>query len=152
MTASRALPSIPRSKRRVVALAAVVVMVALALSACSADEDGMFSMVNTSRSQASEGQLNPDIALIVKAQAWSKQLAADQSLHHSTLSDGAPAGWNRLGENVGTGGSLAIVNQAFLNSAPHRANILDSSYTHLGVGVTVDANGRYWIVEEFAAL
>ena len=152
MIESRPVSSIPRSRSRLVALAVAVVVVGLALSACSADENGMFSMVNSSRAQAGTGQLNPDIALIVKAQAWSKQLAADQSLYHSNLSDGAPAGWYRLGENVGTGSSLAAVNQAFLDSAPHRANILEPSDTHLGVGVTVDGNGRYWIVEEFAGL
>ena len=140
------------AKRRTALLVAVAALVlTLAVSACSADENDMFTRVNATRAQVGTGQLNPDIPLIVKAQALSKQLASGQQLHHSALTDGAPTGWRRLAENVGTGPSTAVVNQAFLDSPTHRANIVDPGFTHLGVGVTIDANGQYWVVEEFAA-
>lgn len=51
--------------------------------------------------------------------------------------------YRSAGENIARGQSTpqAVVN-AWMNSSGHRANILNSSYTHIGVGYV--ASGRYW--------
>ena len=36
-----------------------------------------------------------------------------------------------------------------MNSSGHRANILDGGFNRIGVGVTRDGGGRYWVVQEF---
>jgi hypothetical protein len=36
-----------------------------------------------------------------------------------------------------------------MNSPEHLANILDSDYTQIGVGVTVDRSGIIWVTEDF---
>jgi hypothetical protein len=41
--------------------------------------------------------------------------------------------------------------QAWMNSAGHRANILNGSYTQLGVGVRANANGVLYFTEEFGS-
>ena len=54
--------------------------------------------------------------------------------------------WSNLGENVAYGyGSVAAVMSAWMNSSGHRANILSSSFAHVGVGRADASNGTpYW--------
>ena len=51
--------------------------------------------------------------------------------------------YKSAGENIAQGYSTpeAVVN-GWMNSSGHRANILNASFTHMGVGY--DANGHYW--------
>ena len=51
--------------------------------------------------------------------------------------------YRSAGENIAKGQRSAqeVVN-AWMNSSGHRANILNSSYTHIGVGYV--SNGHYW--------
>ncbi len=56
--------------------------------------------------------------------------------------------WSRIGENVGFGPNVAALEQAFMNSAPHRANIL-GDYNRVGVGATRDSKGTLWVVVDF---
>ena len=51
--------------------------------------------------------------------------------------------YRSAGENIAKGQTTpqAVVN-AWMNSAGHRANILNASYTHIGVGYV--AEGKYW--------
>ena len=50
---------------------------------------------------------------------------------------------NSAGENIAKGYATpqAVVN-GWMNSSGHRANILNASYTHIGVGYV--AGGNYW--------
>lgn len=51
--------------------------------------------------------------------------------------------YRTAGENIAKGySSPKAVVDAWMNSPGHRANILNSSYTHIGVGYV--ANGHYW--------
>lgn len=51
--------------------------------------------------------------------------------------------YRSAGENIAKGQATpqAVVN-AWMNSSGHRANILNASYTHIGVGYVAD--GKYW--------
>lgn len=138
-----------RATRRVAALAALAAVVVLALGACSPEEDRGVQLVNDSRAAAGLPALPSNIDLYLKAQAWSNQLANSQSLYHSNLPDGIGYNWCRLGENVGYGYSMEQVHNAFMNSSGHRANILNGAFNRIGLGVTRDGGGRYWVVQEF---
>jgi uncharacterized protein YkwD len=39
-----------------------------------------------------------------------------------------------------------------VSSPPHRANLVNSGFTHIGVGVAKDSRGRVWVAEVFARL
>ncbi|MFZ7133420.1 MAG: SafA/ExsA family spore coat assembly protein [Eubacteriales bacterium] len=54
--------------------------------------------------------------------------------------------YRSAGENIAKGQSSAqAVVTAWMNSSGHRANILNSSYTQIGVGYAVDSSGTpYW--------
>jgi uncharacterized protein YkwD len=56
------------------------------------------------------------------------------------------------GENIARGSSSpsAIVN-LWVNSAPHRANLLNRNYKSTGVGVSKDAQGRYYYLQCFSS-
>ena len=54
--------------------------------------------------------------------------------------------YKSAGENIAMGQKTPKeVVQAWMNSEGHRANILNGSYTHIGVGYV--ANGNYWTQE-----
>ena len=59
--------------------------------------------------------------------------------------------WSRRGENIAEGyATPAAVIAAWMNSPGHRANIL-GQYTHMGVGVRQNGNGRLAWVQLFLA-
>ena len=73
--------------------------------------------------------------------------------------------WTAAGENIGDGGpvgdddsdeaSMAVgLTQDMLNEKPpndgHRANILSTSYTHIGISVVRDSSGMVWLTQDFS--
>ena len=120
----------------------IMVLLALAfgavtLSSCeSSDSDrlAVIGAVNSTRAENGLPALSEHVTLNMKADAWAVQLRDDCNIRHSTLSDGAPPEWRKLGENVGRGGSIEQVHTAYLNSPGHRANIVDPSFTSMGAG------------------
>lgn len=73
---------------------------------------------------------------------------------HTSPTYGAPAkmikdfgvNYTAMGENIAMGHKTAwsVVN-GWMNSSGHRANILNSNFTHIGVGYSISSSGkRYW--------
>lgn len=86
------------------------------------------------------------------ARPWSGHMAATNTLAHnpamvSQLAHVAPS-WSTLGENVGEGYSVSTLNQAFINSAPHRANMVNAAYNYVGIGV-VTSGSTIWVTVDF---
>ncbi|MEU4746637.1 CAP domain-containing protein, partial [Actinosynnema sp. NPDC023658] len=49
------------------------------------------------------------------------------------------------GENVAFGQETAVrVVEAWMRSAPHRANVLHAEFAEVGVGLLLDATGHWW--------
>jgi uncharacterized protein YkwD len=89
------------------------------------------------------------------ARRWSWRMAKGQSLLHnpslvSNLEHAGSRAWTMIAENVGMGpaGDPDALFQAYMNSAPHKANILDGSSRFLGVG-TVERGGISWNTLDF---
>lgn len=87
--------------------------------------------------------------LQAKAQRWAEHLADLGHLEHSNLADGAPPRWVLLGENVGTGGSIQSIFDAYYRSPKHIGNILERRFTHHGIAV-VERGGALFTASEFA--
>jgi uncharacterized protein YkwD len=136
-----------RVSRRVVAVVVGLVLL-LASSACTPEEKASFTAVNTLRETHGLRWLDWNEAAYDKAVAWSNHMADEGRLSHSTLSDGVPAGWRILGENVAYAGSVAAAMQALEHSPPHLANILNPKFTSVAIGV-VHRDGRFWVTEVF---
>ncbi|MHB1137871.1 MAG: CAP domain-containing protein [Microthrixaceae bacterium] len=136
--------------RRWPVLAALALCIALVGAACTKNGEAWESaqLINTERDNRGIPGLALDSALVEKAQAWAEVMAAS-GVRHSNLADGVPAGWSRLGENVGWARSVGEMHNMFMNSSAHRGAILEGRYTAYGTGVAV-VDGRYYVVQVFA--
>ncbi len=87
-------------------MVAAVACLSFLLVACettAADRSAVVSSINASRAAAGVPGLRENAELNNKADAWAVQMRDQCRIWHSRLSDGAPAGWRKLGENVGRG-------------------------------------------------
>jgi hypothetical protein len=106
-------------------------------------------MANSARVSAGLPALAVSGDLSTAARAQAGRMAASGTLAHTPNLPQVVCCWSNLGENVGVGGSASVLQAAFMASPEHRANILSSSYTQVGIGVVVDASGRMWVSEIF---
>lgn len=127
----------PRRAVRVLAALAAVLCVSAFLAACETaaeDRAQVVNHINAQRARAGAPALRQNSTLNDKADRWAANMRDRCAISHSRLSDGVPANWQRLGENVGRGGSIGPVQTAFMNSPGHRKNILDRGFNQVGVG------------------
>ncbi|HUV47660.1 MAG TPA: CAP domain-containing protein [Actinomycetes bacterium] len=113
------------------------------------NEGTIFSAVNSARSSAG---LRPyayagDLAAAARRQA--ERMAASGELYHNPNLGSEVGGWSRIGENVAFAGDWRGAHQVLMNSPDHRAQILDSGYTQMGVGTAVGKDGTLWVAEVF---
>jgi uncharacterized protein YkwD len=112
--------------------------------------DDMFQLVNSSRRHHGVRPLN--LCWAVSKDAWehSKHMAARHSVYHTTDLWSVVRRYDPsiYGENVAMGGTLKRVERMFMGSAPHRANILNGRFRHIGVGA-VRSGGRLWVTLDF---
>lgn len=112
------------------------------------------SLVNAARADAGCGAVSTDGALTAAAQGHSADMAANDYFSH-TSQDGrsfgdriraAGYGGGAIAENIAAGQSSASsVMASWMDSSGHRANILNCSYSRIGVGVAQGGSmGTYW--------
>ena len=87
------------------------------------------------------------------AQGWANWMAQNQSLTHQNLG-GVLAGtsFSTIAENIldgPAGMSVGQMESAWMQSAPHRQNILNGGLTAAGVGIAYSSDGRVWVVVDF---
>jgi len=56
--------------------------------------------------------------------------------------------WSAISENIAYDSSARRAHRALMDSAPHRANILDSTKRAVGVGIA-RADGMVWVTQVF---
>jgi hypothetical protein len=77
-------------------------------------------------------------------------LAHDPNLSSEVSS--VEASWTKAGENVGVGGDVDALFQAFVNSAAHYRNLVDPAFNAIGVCVTWTADhSRMYTTHRFVA-
>ena len=57
--------------------------------------------------------------------------------------------YRTAGENIAMNQTVQAAHTAFMNSPGHRANILNSSFTTIGIGIVSDGNGNIYISQMF---
>ncbi|MBQ9521994.1 MAG: serine protease [Oscillospiraceae bacterium] len=117
----------------------------------SAYETEVVRLVNVERARYGLSALAADAELSNVARLKSKDMRQKGYFSHESPTYGTPfqmmksfgITYRTAGENIAYGYSTpeAVVT-AWMNSDGHRANILNSSYTRLGVGYVAD--GHYW--------
>ncbi|MEU9516263.1 CAP domain-containing protein [Micromonospora sp. NPDC048169] len=125
---------------------------AAATTGLSAELQQVVTIVNQERAKAGCKALTVNAKLNLAAQRHSQDQADHKKMDH-TGSDGSQP-WDRVkaagysysmvGENVAWNYQTpAAVMEGWMNSEGHRKNILNCSYTQIGVGVA-RSNGPYW--------
>lgn len=137
--------SVPRPARRVAVVAALAVALSL-LGACLSPSQGLVrAEMNADRSANGLRTLGTQADAQAKAQAWAERLAREDRIYHSTLTDGIRVRWCSIGENVGYGHSVASIENGYMNSPVHRANILASKWNGVGVGYATNGDRVYTV-------
>ena len=159
--------------RRIMALVATLAIAALA-SACgptaapapAAPQCGaamgdavtlaIYNQVNADRAANGLGPLAWNGQLACLAFDWSAQMSAAGDLRHrdlnATIRSPGYGGYRALGENILRGPSSMTGEQmeaAWLASPDHRANILSSAYTSIGISYFVTADGQIYATQNF---
>ncbi|MBQ9783850.1 MAG: SafA/ExsA family spore coat assembly protein [Clostridia bacterium] len=114
-------------------------------------EKEVVRLVNEIRAEHGLKTLTYDWELSRVARYKSQDMRDNRYFSHTSPVYGSPfqmmksfgISYRSAGENIAKGQATpqAVVN-AWMNSSGHRANILNASYTHIGVGYVAD--GRYW--------
>lgn len=114
-------------------------------------EAEVIRLVNEIRLQRGLSRLEMDTALSRVARIKSQDMKNNNYFSHTSPTYGSPFDmmkqfgiqYKAAGENIAKGQRTpAQVVEGWMNSEGHRANILNSSYTHIGVGYVAD--GNYW--------
>ena len=114
-------------------------------------EKEVVRLVNAERMQNGLSPLTEDWEMSRVARIKSQDMKDNRYFSHTSPVYGTPfemmkdfgLSYRSAGENIAKGQRTPeeVVN-AWMNSAGHRANILNASYTHIGVGYVAD--GKYW--------
>ena len=125
----------------------------------AAGEAQVFADLNQSRAEAGVPPLKLDPKLTDAARRHALLLPKHHVLSHQF--SGEPPLTERLrstgliftaaAENVGMNTELSDVNDMFMRSPGHRANMLNAAYDAVGIGV-VHMGPNYWVTEDFAKL
>ena len=116
----------------------------------SSAESDFVSRINNLRASVGLPALRTHSGLHGYARNWSEEMATSGSFRHSDI--GAyikNTSWGTIGENIGKGGSVGGIFEALKKSQSHYDNMVNPGFTHIGVGVYVDANGTIWTTHVF---
>lgn len=121
-------------------------------------QNQVVQLVNQERTSRGLKALAVDSALTNTATLKSQDMAKLGYFDHTSPTYGSPfdmmrqfgISYRTAGENIAWGQtSPSQVMQGWMNSEGHRANILNSSFTKIGVGIAKNASGRYYWTQQF---
>lgn len=137
------------------------------------EEAEFIARINDERTSRGLNALTLDPLLVSTARGHSREMCdRDYFDHHSPTAgiqtpmdrylttlhaSGYPTpGYLLIGENIyycsesNDTYNVAYGHRALMNSPGHRANILESRFARIGVGVYRDAQGQFWVTEMFS--
>ena len=115
----------------------------------STAESQFTSLANNERAKRGLRSYAVSSDLVAVARRHAQRMAASGTIYHNSRLGSEVSGWQAVGENVGMGGSASSIHQAFMNSSPHRANIVDTDFTQVGMGTAYDKNGVLYVTQVF---
>lgn len=122
------------------------------------DESKLIELTNAERKKLKQANLKPDPTLMKLAREHAATMARLDQIGHdlegktfAQRMDAAKYRAWRAGENVSQGRRTpADAVAGWMQSEGHKANILQSEYTHLGVGLATSKSGKPYFVQVFA--
>lgn len=82
------------------------------------------------------------------ARNWSATLSSSFQ-HNPSVGSQIPSGWNAWGENIAYNVSMTAAQSALEASSGHYANMINPSFTHVGIGI-VEQGGYIYVTQVFA--
>jgi hypothetical protein len=124
----------------------------------SPEQQQVMDLANADRTQHGLAPFKWDPALARAASEHAQLMAQQPALSHQypgeadlvTRAGQAGAHFRSIAENVALAPDPQALEHEWMNSAPHRANLLNPTMNVIGVGL-VKRGGNYYAVEDFAA-
>ena len=115
----------------------------------SVEESSMIDMVNQERVENGLQPLEVHIELVDVARMKSKDMVENNYFAHTSPTLGtftqmvsnAGISYRQIGENLANAGSVQRAHMLLMGSQGHRENILNPSFTHIGIGITQGTQG-----------
>jgi uncharacterized protein YkwD len=129
-------------------------------SAFTADEKTVLELTNKSRAEQKLPPLTINALLTDAARRHSENMAIKGEMKH--ILDGknpaqrikeAGYKYTYAGENIAMGENTPVpqIFEAWMKSQGHRANILNSDYREIGIGIARDDKGRIYYTQAFGS-
>jgi len=123
----------------------------------SAPEQTLFDAANRERVARRLAPFKWNAALASAARAHAQRMAQENRLEHQfpgemdlgTRVRLAGVRFRAVAENVAQGPSAAIIHTQWMNSPPHRANLLDPELDSIGIAVA-ERKGQLFAVQDFS--
>ena len=137
------------------ALIAVTLVASVAAEPAAAADSGVEELdfvARLNQLRASKGlpALATKGALFDLARIWASRMESARGISHNpSLAAQGPAGWKRLGENVGMGYDVQGLHEAFIASPLHYRNMVDPAFDSVGVGVVHAPDGQIFVTVNF---
>lgn len=125
-------------------------------SGVNAAEQQALKLMNADRAASGLPALKLNNKLTVLARDYAQDMIDRDFFSHYNPEGQSPfdrmqqygIGYHYAGENLAINRSVEAAENAFMNSAGHRANILNANYSEIGIGVKYDGSQVY-VVQEF---
>jgi uncharacterized protein YkwD len=112
------------------------------------DATAVMAQLNEYRKANGLPVLTRDARVNEIAQRWAEHMAAEGQLSHNDALGAQLPPWSFMGENVGFASSAEEMMQTWMASPGHNANMLDRSFTMVGVAA-VTVGDQIWFVQDF---
>lgn len=123
----------------------------------TADQKLAFDLLNADRAKNGLSPLKLNSQLTSLAGNYAQDMINRNYFAHNNPEGQTPfdrmknAGisYTYAGENIAINNNVTAAETAFMNSSGHRANILNTNYNEVGIGVRYNSNGSAYVVQEF---
>ncbi|NOU96512.1 hypothetical protein GC093_25315 [Paenibacillus sp. LMG 31456] len=123
----------------------------------SAEEQQMIDLVNQARQQAGLAPLTINSDLSQTARLKSKDMVDNNYFSHESPTYGSPfdmmkqfgISYSSAGENIACNQTVTAAHQALMNSPGHKANILSSDFTEIGIGIVDGGSCGKMLTQQF---
>ncbi len=120
-------------------------------------ERELLALVNAERQKAGLKQFTVDVKIVQVARAYSKDMFTKKYFSHVSadgrdLSTRLKAGevkFSVAGENIAFAPDVSTAHDGLMNSPEHKKNLLDPSFSHIGIGIISTPRNGIMVTEDF---
>jgi uncharacterized YkwD family protein len=125
--------------------------------ALGAEEMLLLKLVNQERTRRKLAALTLEVALSKVAEAKSQEMVNNHYFSHQSPTYGSPfemmkqfgIDYRTAGENIACNQSVEAAHQALMESTGHRENILNTQFTHIGIGIVNGGQCGKMLTQQF---